>query len=41
MTAAGVKFVRPPSEQEYGIVAMFEDLYGDRWDLVQYVTSAS
>ena len=41
MTAAGVKFVRPPSEQEYGIVAVFEDLYGNRWDLVQYVTSAS
>ena len=35
MTADGVKFVRPPSEQEYGIVAVFEDLYGNRWDLVQ------
>ncbi|HEX2719037.1 MAG TPA: VOC family protein [Gemmatimonadaceae bacterium] len=41
MTDAGVKFVRPPSEQEYGIVAVFEDLYGNRWDLVQYATSAS
>jgi catechol 2,3-dioxygenase-like lactoylglutathione lyase family enzyme len=38
MTAAGVKFVRPPSEQSYGTVAVFEDLYGNRWDLVQYGT---
>jgi len=35
MTAAGVSFVRPPSEQSYGTVAVFEDLYGTRWDLVQ------
>ena len=35
MTDAGVTFVRPPSEQSYGIVAVFEDLYGNRWDLVQ------
>jgi catechol 2,3-dioxygenase-like lactoylglutathione lyase family enzyme len=36
MSAAGVTFVRPPSEQSYGIVAVFEDLYGNRWDLIQY-----
>lgn len=36
---AGVTFVRPPSEQPYGTVAVFEDLYGNRWDLIQYVTS--
>ena len=36
MTAAGVHFVRPPSEAPYGTVAVFEDLYGTRWDLVQY-----
>jgi catechol 2,3-dioxygenase-like lactoylglutathione lyase family enzyme len=36
MTAAGVAFVRPPSEQSYGTVAVFEDLYGTRWDLVQF-----
>ena len=36
MTAAGVSFVRPPSEQSYGTVAVFEDLYGTRWDLVQF-----
>ena len=35
MTAAGVQFVRPPSEQAYGTVAVFVDLYGTRWDLVQ------
>jgi catechol 2,3-dioxygenase-like lactoylglutathione lyase family enzyme len=36
MIDRGVRFVRPPSEQPYGIVAVFEDLYGNRWDLVQY-----
>ena len=36
MRAAGVTFVRPPAEQPYGIVAVFLDLYGNRWDLVQY-----
>ena len=38
MTATGVAFVRPPSEQSYGIVAVFEDLHGNRWDLIQYRT---
>lgn len=36
MTDAGVHFVRPPSEMPYGTVAVFEDLYGTLWDLVQY-----
>lgn len=36
MLAAGVTFVRAPSEQPYGTVAVFEDLYGTRWDLLQY-----
>jgi catechol 2,3-dioxygenase-like lactoylglutathione lyase family enzyme len=36
MTAAGVVFVRPPSVASYGTVAVFEDLYGNRWDLVEY-----
>ena len=31
----GVNFVRAPKEAEYGIVAVFEDLYGNRWDLLQ------
>jgi catechol 2,3-dioxygenase-like lactoylglutathione lyase family enzyme len=36
MTVAGVSFVRPPSVAPYGTVAVFEDLYGNRWDLVEY-----
>jgi catechol 2,3-dioxygenase-like lactoylglutathione lyase family enzyme len=35
MRARGVKFVREPKEEEYGIVAVFEDLYGNKWDLLQ------
>jgi catechol 2,3-dioxygenase-like lactoylglutathione lyase family enzyme len=35
MAAAGIKFVRPPKEEPYGIVAVFEDLYGNLWDLVE------
>ncbi|MDB5253592.1 MAG: Glyoxalase/bleomycin resistance protein/dioxygenase [Flaviaesturariibacter sp.] len=31
----GVSFVRPPEEFPYGTVAVFEDLYGNRWDLIQ------
>jgi catechol 2,3-dioxygenase-like lactoylglutathione lyase family enzyme len=34
-TAKGITFVRPPSEEPYGTVAVFLDLYGNRWDLVQ------
>jgi catechol 2,3-dioxygenase-like lactoylglutathione lyase family enzyme len=33
--AAGVRFVRGPFQQPYGTVAVFEDLYGNLWDLVQ------
>ena len=36
MTAKGVSFVRPPVEQPYGKVAVFLDLYGNRWDLVEF-----
>ena len=35
MTARGVRFVRPPAEEPYGIVAVFEDLCGNTWDLIQ------
>lgn len=31
----GVEFVRPPSDEPYGTVAVFKDLYGNLWDLVQ------
>ncbi len=37
MRAAGVTFVRPPTEAPYGTVAVFEDLYGNRWDLVERI----
>jgi len=30
-----IKFVRAPSEEPYGTVAVFEDLYGNLWDLLQ------
>lgn len=35
MIERGVKFVREPKTAPYGIVAVFEDLYGNRWDLLQ------
>ena len=35
MIAADVKFVREPKEEDYGTVAVFEDLYGNQWDLLQ------
>ena len=34
MLSVGIKFVRPPKIATYGIVAVFEDLYGNLWDLV-------
>jgi len=34
-SAVGVVFDRPPSEETYGTVAVFKDLYGNLWDLVQ------
>jgi catechol 2,3-dioxygenase-like lactoylglutathione lyase family enzyme len=34
-TSKGVTFVRPPADEPYGTVAVFLDLYGNRWDLVQ------
>ena len=37
MRAAGVKFVREPTVQPHGTVAVFEDLYGNRWDLIERV----
>ena len=40
MTAAGVRFVRSPNVAAYGTVAVFEDLYGNRWDLIEYDAQA-
>ena len=31
----GINFIRPPQKEEYGQVAVFEDLYGNLWDLIQ------
>ena len=33
--AMGVEFVRPPKQEPYGTVAVFKDLYGNLWDLLQ------
>jgi catechol 2,3-dioxygenase-like lactoylglutathione lyase family enzyme len=35
MTAAGVTFLEEPRHEPYGTVAVFRDLYGNRWDLLQ------
>jgi len=35
MTAAGVSFAGAPRREPYGTVAVFEDLCGNRWDLIQ------
>jgi len=35
MSAAGVRFAEPPRHEPYGTVAVFEDLYGNRWDLIE------
>ncbi len=34
-TAAGVVFRETPRREPYGVVAVFEDLYGNGWDLIQ------
>ncbi len=35
MVSEGIKFVREPRKEDYGTVAVFEDLYGNLWDLLQ------
>ncbi|WP_420551251.1 VOC family protein [Tenacibaculum aiptasiae] len=35
MIAKGIEFVRKPKEAEYGTVAVFKDLYGNLWDLLE------
>lgn len=35
MRAAGVRFLEAPRHEGYGTVAVFEDLYGNRWDLIE------
>ena len=36
MIEKGIEFVREPKEESYGTVAVFKDLYGNLWDLVQF-----
>ena len=35
-SAKGVRFVREPKTEDYGTVAVFEDLYGNLWDLIEF-----
>lgn len=35
MKSLGIKFIREPKEESYGTVSVFEDLYGNLWDLVE------
>jgi len=35
MTARGIRFVEAPRREDYGIVAVFEDPFGNRWDLIE------
>ncbi len=39
MRAKGITFVREPTAAPYGTAAVFEDLYGNKWDLVQLAAS--
>ena len=38
MVSNGIKFVREPKKEVYGMVAVFEDLYGNLWDLLELKT---
>ena len=40
MAAAGVRFLEEPRHEAYGNVVVFEDIYGNRWDLLQPKTKA-
>lgn len=35
MQAGGVRFLEEPRHESYGTVAVFEDLYGNKWDLLE------
>jgi len=40
MRAAGITFVREPKKAPYGTVAVFQDLYGNLWDLIETESAA-
>jgi catechol 2,3-dioxygenase-like lactoylglutathione lyase family enzyme len=35
MVSKNINFIRLPKQEKYGVVAVFEDLYGNLWDLIQ------
>lgn len=37
--AKGIRFIRDPKQEPYGTVAVFQDLYGNLWDLIQPATN--
>ena len=39
MISLGIKFIREPKIESYGTVAVFEDLYGNPWDLIEWSAS--
>lgn len=39
MTARGVHFLEAPRSEPYGTVAVFEDLYGNKWDLLELASA--
>ena len=41
MAAAGVRFAEAPRHEPYGTVAVWEDLYGNRWDLIEPARAAA
>ena len=41
MQSRGVRFIEPPRQEPYGRVVVFLDLYGNKWDLVQYSAAAA
>lgn len=41
MLAHNIKFLESPRHESYGIVAVFQDLYGNKWDLLQPTDAAS
>ena len=36
MQSQGIKFTRDPKKEDYGTVAVFADLYGNLWDLIEF-----
>ncbi len=39
LLAKGVRFLEAPRHESYGTVAVFEDLYGNKWDLLQLIAA--